>query len=255
MDAKALLKASKLSSKRIDHPHIKYNSLGKISCIVCGVPIKSEITWKAHILSKTHKENAARGTDVLKRIHEQVKSHVLPAKQSKLEDVKSTIKDVESSDSKPQEVEFKVPDVPNKEKPKKEEKDEEVQKGVLPEGFFDDARKDAEARHVPFRDKMDEEMEAFQRELGVLNQESEQILEKDNEEMVVARNLAEVDKQIAMWEKVHELELLKEANLARKKIVKSEDAANGNKVEEVDEDDSDIDEDELNDFRFRSGVR
>lgn len=58
-----------------------------------------------------------------------------------------------------------------------------------------------------------------------------------------------------MWEKVHELELLKEANLARKKIVKPEDTANGNKGEEVDEDDSDIDEDELNDFRFRSGVR
>ncbi|VDO04357.1 unnamed protein product [Rodentolepis nana] len=255
MDARALLKASKLGSRRIEHPHIKYNSLGKISCIVCGVPIKSEITWKAHILSKTHKENAARGTDALKRIHDQVKSRDLPAKRPKVEVVNKTMADFESSGSELKGSEFKIPDVPHEEKPKKEEKTEEVQKGVLPEGFFDDARKDAEARHVPFRDKMDEEMEAFQKELGALNQESDQILEKDNEEMVVARNLAEVDKQMAMWEKVHELELLKEAHLARKKIVKSDDAPNVKEEAEIDEDDSDIDEDELNDFRFRASVR
>lgn len=35
---------------------LRYNALGKISCIVCGVPIKSEITWRAHVLSKSHKE-------------------------------------------------------------------------------------------------------------------------------------------------------------------------------------------------------
>lgn len=74
------------------------------------------------------------------------------------------------SDSKNSvELKFKVPEVP-KGKEAKKPADEEVQKGILPEGFYDDARKDAEARHVPFRDKMDEEMEAFQKELGALNQ-------------------------------------------------------------------------------------
>ena len=53
--------------------------------------------------------------------------------------------------------------------PPQSPKKEESQYGVLPEGFFDDARKDAEARNVPFKDKMDAEMEAFQKELGTLN--------------------------------------------------------------------------------------
>ena len=54
-------------------------------------------------------------------------------------------------------------------RPSSPKKEEGSEYGVLPEGFFDDARKDAEARNVPFRDKMDAEMEAFQKELGALN--------------------------------------------------------------------------------------
>lgn len=45
-----------------------------------------------------------------------------------------------------------------------------AQNCLLPEGFFDDARRDAEARNVPFKDKMDAEMEIFRREMGTLNQ-------------------------------------------------------------------------------------
>ncbi|VDD74816.1 unnamed protein product, partial [Mesocestoides corti] len=146
------------------------------------------------------------------------------------------------------------PDTP-KDPPKAEP---EVQNGVLPEGFFDDARRDAQARNVPFKDKMDAEMETFLKELGSLNEESEKILEKDNEEMVTSRNLAELDKQISMWEKVRKLEQQKDVSMAHKKtsgVPKSEQKVSIKKEEEDDDEDSDIDEDELNGFRFKAGVR
>ena len=34
----------------------RYNSLNQLSCIVCGVPIKSEILWSSHIQSRKHKD-------------------------------------------------------------------------------------------------------------------------------------------------------------------------------------------------------
>lgn len=60
-----------------------------------------------------------------------------------------------------------------------------------------------------------------------------------------------------MWEKIHELELLKEANLSKKKIIKLEDIVPVKEEpdDDDDSDDGDIDDDELNDFRFRAGVR
>ncbi|XP_040209432.1 zinc finger protein 830 [Rana temporaria] len=54
------------SKKRIESPLAKYNSLGHLSCVVCNVPIKSEILWQTHILGKQHKEKVAeiKGTHV-----------------------------------------------------------------------------------------------------------------------------------------------------------------------------------------------
>ncbi|EUB64417.1 Zinc finger protein [Echinococcus granulosus] len=228
---------------------MRYNPYGKISCIVCGIPIKSEITWKAHVLSKSHKDNAIRGTDSLKRIQTQVKDNTPPAKHPKLEVV--VPKSEALNLKKEEKLSLKVPDPsrsPHKEK-------EGTQNCLLPEGFFDDARRDAEVRNVPFKDKMDTEMEVFRKEVGTLDQELEQILEKDNEEMVVARNLAEVDKQISMWEKFRELEMQKEASISKKKIVKSEGASIKVENEDDDSDSGDTDEDELNDFRFKAGIR
>ncbi|KAL5110992.1 hypothetical protein TcWFU_009895 [Taenia crassiceps] len=100
---------------------------------------------------------------------------------------------------------------------------------------------------------MDVEMEIFRKEMGTLSQESEQILEKDNEEMVVARNLAEVDKQISMWEKFRELEMRKEASISKRKAAEPEGASIKSEKED-DSDSDDADEDELNDFRFKAGI-
>ena len=54
-----------------------------------------------------------------------------------------------------------------------------------------------------------------------------------------------------MWEKIRELELLKETNMSKKRVVKPEESLE----DDDDETSTDIDEDELNDFRCKAGVR
>lgn len=45
--------------KRVESPFAKYNSLGHLSCVLCGVQVKSELLWPAHVLGKQHKEKVA----------------------------------------------------------------------------------------------------------------------------------------------------------------------------------------------------
>ncbi|XP_073443831.1 zinc finger protein 830 isoform X2 [Dendrobates tinctorius] len=47
------------AKKKIESPLAKYNSLGQLSCVVCNIPIKSELLWQTHILGKQHKEKVA----------------------------------------------------------------------------------------------------------------------------------------------------------------------------------------------------
>ncbi|KAL7064865.1 hypothetical protein AAHC03_05461 [Spirometra sp. Aus1] len=246
----------------------------KISCIVCGVPIKSELTWNAHILSKTHKENALKGTSSLKRLQ----SHVQATQSAKLAKTEATpipitaVPEPAVQSNLSADPPSRTPEKIQKPEPPKEK--EEGPKTVLPEGFFDDARRDAEARNVPYRDKLDVEMEAFQKELGSLDQESEQIQEEDNATMFASRNLLEIDKQLSMWKRIHQLELEKERSLAQKKLgsavrkqdnatddpvatshpsIKKEDEGTDGETGDEGTDGSDLEE--LDNFRCKSGVR
>ncbi|KAL4617194.1 zinc finger protein 830 [Arapaima gigas] len=49
--------------KRIDSPFAKYpftrTFVGHLLCVLCNVPVKSEILWQTHVLSKLHKEKVA----------------------------------------------------------------------------------------------------------------------------------------------------------------------------------------------------
>ena len=47
----------KLSTKRIESPIARYNSIGQLTCIVCNQLVKSELVWTAHINSRSHLEN------------------------------------------------------------------------------------------------------------------------------------------------------------------------------------------------------
>ncbi|RVE61762.1 hypothetical protein OJAV_G00175790 [Oryzias javanicus] len=45
--------------KRVESPFAKYNSLDHLSCTLCGVQVKSDLLWPAHVLGKQHKEKVA----------------------------------------------------------------------------------------------------------------------------------------------------------------------------------------------------
>ncbi|XP_029970604.1 zinc finger protein 830 [Salarias fasciatus] len=45
--------------KRVQSPFAKYSGAGQLSCGLCGVAVKSELLWPAHVLGKPHKERVA----------------------------------------------------------------------------------------------------------------------------------------------------------------------------------------------------
>ncbi|VDQ05524.1 unnamed protein product [Trichobilharzia regenti] len=170
-DIRQLIKIAKPQTQRtIDHPHARYNQLGRISCILCGVQIKSEFAWTAHILSKSHKQNELRGVQPLSK-RPAVDNNPDDEKSSKLTKVdeksvhnKSDVKIIkETHDSKSSTIVSKDTVVEKNPAEKSIES-----KSQLPEGFFDDRYKDAKVRCVPYKDKMTEELELFQKEMNVL---------------------------------------------------------------------------------------
>ncbi|XP_045187444.2 zinc finger protein 830-like [Mercenaria mercenaria] len=81
---------------------------------------------------------------------------------------------------------------------------------VLPEGFFDDPKMDAKVRKVEYVDKMEEEWELFQKTMKEETHVSEAIVEEEDEQVNVDRNIDEIDEQIQCWKEVNDLETKKE---------------------------------------------
>lgn len=82
--------------------------------------------------------------------------------------------------------------------------------GQLPEGFFDDPQKDAKARHVEYVNPVEVEWDKFQREMQTQMAESEVILDEDQQEATVGRQIEEVDEQIRNLSRVVSMEKRKE---------------------------------------------
>ncbi|ORY05606.1 hypothetical protein K493DRAFT_274842 [Basidiobolus meristosporus CBS 931.73] len=53
-------KQNRSTTSKIDHPLAKYDSLGRLTCIVCNSTVKSERGWPVHLSSKLHKESLER---------------------------------------------------------------------------------------------------------------------------------------------------------------------------------------------------
>ncbi|XP_076828564.1 zinc finger protein 830 [Brachyhypopomus gauderio] len=61
-ELRRLMREKKRSSerqKRVESPYAKYNSVGQLSCVVCGVQVKSEMVWQAHVLGRNHRDRVA----------------------------------------------------------------------------------------------------------------------------------------------------------------------------------------------------
>lgn len=246
-DVRQLIKVARNQVKKIDHPHARYNQLGRISCIVCGLQIKSEVAWAAHILSKTHKQNELREhTLPLKRSTET--SSPGANKISKAENsvvLASNSKTDNSVATKRLTTNCKLGEKNPAEKSRESESDSK-----LPEGFFDDKYQDAKVRHVPYRDKLTEEIDLFQKELVALEKESEVISERESEAMVTRRELDEIDEQLEKWKKIEGLQVEKESIEAKLKSNSKQDVKVKQEPDLSDSDD--VDDGELYDFRTKS---
>lgn len=73
---------------------------------------------------------------------------------------------------------------------------------TLPEGFFDDPIKDAKARHLEYKDPVEEEWEKFQQEIKAASDFSNAIIAEDQEEAITERQIDEIDEQIRNWNRL-----------------------------------------------------
>ncbi|KAL4238716.1 hypothetical protein ACF0H5_003423 [Mactra antiquata] len=260
--------SGKSSSRKIDHPLAKYNSLDQLVCVLCNSVIKSELLWPTHLHSKTHKEKLDQlkkkqtvesstgkrkltedsNTVATKKIKENSNgsssnSGGLPSdffdsskgssskksKSSVTNSTKPLLSGYGSSDSEENEerssattsssstlavvsglpADFFDSNVTPSTSKEEEDKPSKIS-DALPEGFFDDPKMDAKIRNVEYIDKMEEEWDLFQRTMKEESHVSEAIIEEEDEQVNVDRNIDEIDEQIQCWKEVNDLETKKE---------------------------------------------
>ncbi|XP_039269104.2 uncharacterized protein LOC120344087 [Styela clava] len=115
---------------------------------------------------------------------------------------------------------------------------------TLPEGFFDDPEVDAKIRGVETpADAMDREWEDFQKEIKRETDQSEHIVEEEQEVGNVDRQIEEIDEQIMHFSRVEKLNIVKEG------IKKKAKEKNSDSESENDEETGSDELDELLDWR------
>ena len=125
-------------------------------------------------------------------------------------------------------------------------KEEDVETGALPKGFFDDPKMDAKLQKgANAKDPFEEQMEMFRKEIAQESIVSEVILEEEIEQLQKEKEIADIEEQMNKWEKVDEYQ---------KKIEEVHKKREDDKVGVDDENDDDSDQDEdfdnLNDMNF-----
>ncbi|KAE8739499.1 hypothetical protein FOCC_FOCC014995 [Frankliniella occidentalis] len=243
------------SVKKIDSPLAKYTNDGTLMCVLCNTVVRSEAVWNVHINAKAHRDNihiakqkkvssefkspAMVAAPTLKRQSETIMNDPVPAKK-----IKGILKNAPVKAPTPASVPTDffdgVATAGNNKTPVVlshimettdacEAMDDNDGNGdnssnsglreeALPEGFFDDPIMDAKARHVEYKDPIEEEWEKFQKEIKEEVTVSSQIIEEDHEEATAERQIEEIDEQLRNWNRVLELERKKEAVKAAERI-------------------------------------
>lgn len=226
--------------KKIESPLAKYNEAGQLTCILCNSVVRSEAVWTVHINAKLHKQNVEQA----KKLKERTNNFTTPVKRPltpPLEVPEKKLKSILKNNQGTQHVvASNIVVVTQEEEEKPQEPEEPVKESneVLPEGFFDDPKLDAKARHVEYKDAVEEEWEKFQKEIREADYESLAMIAEDQEEATAERQIEEIDEQMKNFTKVLDLEKKKVEVITTAK-------ENHMEVEEHishDEDDDDFDE-------------
>nr|CAI5865425.1 unnamed protein product [Callosobruchus analis] len=206
--------------KKIESPLAKYNDSGQLTCILCQSIVRSETIWTIHINSKQHKQNVEQA----KKLKERTNNFTTPAKRPltppipEIPDkkIKGILKKSNSSikgsvdlntgntslDAKSLLNPVTAKNKANKLSILQQNKEEPIvteaieSKEVLPEGFFDDPKLDAKARHQEYKDPMEEEWEKFIKVIKNADNESNAIIAEDQDEATTERQIDEIDEQM-----------------------------------------------------------
>ena len=118
----------------------------------------------------------------------------------------------------------------------------------LPVGFFDDPKLDAKARNVPFKDKMEEEMAKFQKEIREETEISEAMVEEDYEERRLDKEIEEIDEQMGYWKRLYDIIQKAKSTTEVPNKPKEEEKK---KEESDDDDDIDVADDDHENLNWR----
>ena len=162
----------KAAAKRITHPYARYSNSGQLTCTICGVPVKSEVVWPAHLTSKVHRNNVRRERAEQERQQQQQQSSSAQDHQDDDVDVdippdrkRAANDDGEDGSTTAKRVRFS----------QDEEEESTVQdsNNALPPGFFDDPSAEAQASQASVNAgdvDDDEEWAAFEATLAAPDQ-------------------------------------------------------------------------------------
>jgi len=133
---------------------------------------------------------------------------------------------------------------------KKKDDTAEAGSSTLPEGFFDDPKKDAAARNVEYVDPKEKEWEMFQKVIQEETKLSEMIQEDDDEESEMHKDLTELNKMKSCLSRVANLKGL----MTEEKQKKLDMTTSNDNVDEANDnsEDSDEDIDDIFDWRAKN---
>ena len=239
-----------VSGSKITHPFAKYNASGQLQCVICSLQIPNEKGWSVHVQTRKHKDTmSSMKTAATKTTHrESVSKTVVSSVQSK--QLKSILKTTHSTPAAPPpDVNSEVvtssqcdnvpsdlfdtsslppshsteapSDVPTEEVSTAEAGTKDKMSEALPEGFFDDPRKDAKVRGVKPEEAMEKEWESFQKLIENDNEQSEMIVTQQDQLDQLERDFSETHQQNYLYTRAEELRKQQETINSEKRVTVS----------------------------------
>ncbi|KAI8583985.1 hypothetical protein K450DRAFT_220911 [Umbelopsis ramanniana AG] len=179
-DVRSLLNKSRTerkSAKQVQHPLAKYDTQGRLTCLICAIPVKNEVVWPSHLSSASHKQTLAKLRQMKEAPQTTQRENKVQARTASQRDTLVGYGSDDSNDdsedeagaqpAKRQRVEKEEEesdsdeDMETDEKPTsalpegffdapvEEEQPTAETDSKLPAGFFDDPEADAKARNAP----------------------------------------------------------------------------------------------------------
>ena len=261
-ELRRLMKETAAANKtRITSTYAKYNTLDQLTCTLCCTVIKSDKLWKAHLLSRIHKqklENLATSSKLpTKRQREETLTQPVLKKQKLEAAVDLSPKfSLETTGTKGENIvkhslsphEFNVKKLGSEGGNKgsnttaRSTAKNKEPKASIPVGFFDDPKLDAKVRNVPFKDKMEEELAKFHEEIRKEIEISEETNEEEYEETRLTKEIELIDEQMRYWMRLNDLREKTESFFKAHVNTKPQEKV------EVKEDDDDDDDDDVDDY-------